>query len=192
MKSQGFQSYERSVFCSVPALRHCRCTMAPSAGLTVIKLTDVPTWEACGFLMLFETLKQSDTWFRALSIVWRACKLLEARSHGKSVSSFRGTGTYDILWQEFTSSQFWCAFRLWPLQRIFLPSPGLCQGAGVGHWTLDDTGALNTAPFELWISESEFRFQNLKFIGQLTHCNLEDLVRLLWYFLIISAPTCVW
>lgn len=98
MKSQGFQSYERSVFCSVPALRHCRCTMAPSAGLTVIKLTDVPTWEACGFLMLFETLKQSDTWFRALSIVWRACKLLEARSHGKSVSSFRGTGTYDILW----------------------------------------------------------------------------------------------
>jgi hypothetical protein len=35
--------------------------MAPSAGLTVIKLTDVPTWEACGFLMLFETLKQSDT-----------------------------------------------------------------------------------------------------------------------------------
>jgi len=35
--------------------------MAPSAGLTVIKLTDVPTWEAYGFLMLFETLKQSDT-----------------------------------------------------------------------------------------------------------------------------------
>ena len=60
------------------------------------------------------------------------------------------------------------------------------------HWTLDDTGALNTAPFELWISESEFRFQNLKFIGQLRHCNLEHLVRLLWCFLIISAPTCVW